>query len=106
MAHLETIQDRFHCIPCVQVLAYLKKGELSKLVRQGAGGALFAVDGSRWRPSSNILDEACAEQAEPMGFASIIVISERATALGNKRHNKGKGKKRIGAAVASMGLSV
>ena len=33
MAHLETVQDRLHHIPYVQILAYLKQGELSELAR-------------------------------------------------------------------------
>ena len=33
MAHLETIQDRLRCIPYIQMLAYLKEGELSELAR-------------------------------------------------------------------------
>ena len=33
MAHLETIQDWLCCIPYVQMLAYLKWGELSELAR-------------------------------------------------------------------------
>ena len=33
MAHLETIQDWLHCIPYIQILAYLKQGKLSELAR-------------------------------------------------------------------------
>ena len=48
MAHLETIKDRLHHIPYIQML-----------------------DGSRRCPSANALDVACAKQAKVIGFASI-----------------------------------
>ena len=43
-AHLETIQDRLHHVSYIQMLAYLRKGKLSELAREGARGAAFAVD--------------------------------------------------------------
>ena len=33
MAHLETIQDRLHCVQYIQMLVYLKQGELCELAR-------------------------------------------------------------------------
>ena len=33
MAYLETIQNRLCCVPYIQMLAYLKQGELSELAR-------------------------------------------------------------------------
>ena len=46
MVHLETIQYRLCYIPYIQILEYLKYGELSKLAILGARGVIFAVDRS------------------------------------------------------------
>ena len=49
---------------------------------------------------------ACAKQAEPIGFASILTIGSNAMPKGKKCHGKGKGKKRAGVAAASTGVGV
>ena len=49
---------------------------------------------------------ACAKQAKPMGFASIMTVGEGAVVEGNKHHNKGKGKKRAEGDAASMEAGV
>ena len=56
--------------------------------------------------SANALHAGCAEQAEPMGFASMMTIGEKAVMQGNKHCNKEKGKKRAGVAAASIGVDV
>ena len=61
------------------------------------------MDRSQKHPSANALDMACTKQAEAMGFASTTTIGDEATPKGKKHYNQGKGKKRVGVAVASIG---
>ena len=56
------------------MLAYLKQGKLSELARQEAEGAAIVVDGSRRHLSTYGLDATCAEQAKPIGSASIMTV--------------------------------
>ena len=71
-----------------------------------AEGAAFVAHGSQSHPSAIALDWACAEQAEAIGFASILTIGEEAVSKAKICHSKGKGKKKAGVAVASSGVDV
>ena len=64
------------------------------------------ADGSQRHPSANALDIACAEQAEAIGFASILTIGEDAAPKSQKCHGKGNGKNRAGVAAASIGVGI
>ena len=57
-------------------------------------------------PSTNALDAACTEQAEAIGLASILSIRNDTVLKSKKHHSKGKGKRRAGLAVASIGVGV
>ena len=54
-------------------------------------------------PLANALDAACHKQTKAKGFASIMTIGNKAALISKKCCNKGKGKKRVGVAAASVG---
>ena len=69
-----------HHVLYIQMLAYLKQGELRKLARLGSRGAVVVVYGGQKHLFANNLDIAYAKQAKAMGFASAMTNSDRAEA--------------------------
>ena len=64
------------------------------------------MDRSQRCRSANTLDIAYTKQAEAIEGASIMAIGDGAALRAKKYYGKGKGKKRVGVAEASVGASV